>query len=47
MTCGHGFLGDIVIIAGCRGHENRDKILLGLGSSIVGSKRGDNNFWVM
>jgi hypothetical protein len=36
-----------VMIVGCRGHENRDKILLGPGSARVGSRRGDNHFWVI
>jgi hypothetical protein len=36
-----------VIIAGCRGHKNRDKIPLGPGSARVGSERGDSHFWVI
>jgi hypothetical protein len=46
-TCGHGFRDKTVIIAGCRGHKNRDKILLGPGSARVGSERGDSHFWVI
>jgi hypothetical protein len=29
------------------GHENQDKILLGRGSARVGSRHGDNHFWVI
>jgi hypothetical protein len=46
-TCGHGFRDKTVIIAGCRGHKNRDKILLGPGSARVGSEHGDSHFWVI
>jgi hypothetical protein len=46
-TCGDIFQGDIVIIAGCRGHKNRDRILLGPGNAKVGSRHGDSHFWVI
>jgi hypothetical protein len=43
-TCRYKFRDRTVIIACCRGHGNRDKILLGLGNARVGSERGDNHF---
>jgi hypothetical protein len=36
-----------VIIVGCRGHRNRDKISLSPGSARVISERGDSHFWVI
>ena len=35
-----------VIIASCKGHANRDGIILGPGSAKVISRHGDSHFWV-
>jgi hypothetical protein len=38
---------NIVIIAGCSGHKNQDKVSLGPESAIVELECGDSHFWVI
>jgi hypothetical protein len=44
QSTGIDFEMNVVIIAGCSGHENRDKISLGPGSARVGSEHLRQSF---
>ena len=46
-TCRHEFWGGTIIIAGCKGHEDWDKILLGPRSARVELECGDKHFWLI
>jgi hypothetical protein len=47
MTAGMDYEAVSDIIAGCKGHKNRDKILLGPRSSRARLRHGDSHFWVI